>query len=347
MTGADDPRKLATRKWFGYGRWDAPYWFIGMEPGGSDEQAWYETWLRLGGDELCDCRLHHLGTDYTKWHDAQHPSPQPTWIPLIQLLLGFQGKPASRTAACAYQRDKWGALDGETALLEISAIRAKNLCTPVDRDLHKEQRINILAERLARWRPDFVLFYGKVYREIYERIAGVPFDANGFARQGGTLCALVSHPTARSNPAEMRSDSWWSAKGRDMRLLQAQASVARMPMSTPAVPMPRSAQSGVRPHGNTKATALQRISPRPTDIIRVLVYENPKLFTSKSRHRFDCYRDGMTVADYETAVRRKLGDAEARKLKADLQWDCHRNFIRLERDNRPVEMPILPSTQGT
>jgi len=66
MTGAHDPRKLAARKWFGYGRWDAPYWSNGMEPGGGDEQAWYETWVRLGGDELCDSRLHHLGTGYTK-----------------------------------------------------------------------------------------------------------------------------------------------------------------------------------------------------------------------------------------------------------------------------------------
>ena len=125
-----------------------------MEPGGDDEQAWYETWLRLGGGELCDCRSHHLGTDCTRWHDNLHPSAQPTWVLLIQLLLGFLGKPASRASAIAYQRDKWGALDGETALLEISAIRAKNLGTQVDRDLYKEQRINILAERLTRFRPE-------------------------------------------------------------------------------------------------------------------------------------------------------------------------------------------------
>jgi hypothetical protein len=88
MAELDNPRQLAARKWFGYGRWEAPYWFVGMEPGSDDELAWYQTWARLGGDELCDCRQHHLGTDYLKWHKAEFPSPQPTWIPLIQLLLG-------------------------------------------------------------------------------------------------------------------------------------------------------------------------------------------------------------------------------------------------------------------
>jgi hypothetical protein len=83
----------------------------------------------------------------------------------------------------------------------------------------------------------------------------------------------------------------------------------------------------------------------PTDVIRVLVDENPKLSTSKSLRRFDCYRDGMTVADYESAVRQRLGDVEGRKLSADLQWDCSRDFIRLERNGRPIELPVSPSRQ--
>jgi len=35
LTKEDDAREMA-RSWFGYGRWSAPYWFVGMEPGGDD-----------------------------------------------------------------------------------------------------------------------------------------------------------------------------------------------------------------------------------------------------------------------------------------------------------------------
>jgi hypothetical protein len=30
-------KALAAEQWFGYGRWAAPYWFVGMEPGGQDD----------------------------------------------------------------------------------------------------------------------------------------------------------------------------------------------------------------------------------------------------------------------------------------------------------------------
>lgn len=42
----EDPKVLAARNWFGYGRWDAPYWFLGMEPGGTDDHAP----MKLGGN---------------------------------------------------------------------------------------------------------------------------------------------------------------------------------------------------------------------------------------------------------------------------------------------------------
>jgi hypothetical protein len=48
-TPMDDTKALAARSWFGYGRGEAPYWFIGMEPGGSDDHASYEAWKQLGG----------------------------------------------------------------------------------------------------------------------------------------------------------------------------------------------------------------------------------------------------------------------------------------------------------
>jgi hypothetical protein len=48
------------RGFYGYGRWDAPYWFIGPEPGmGPNQPAsnapLLNAWLKSGKCDLCDC----------------------------------------------------------------------------------------------------------------------------------------------------------------------------------------------------------------------------------------------------------------------------------------------------
>jgi len=218
MADNRDARALACQSWFGYGRWDAPYWFVGMEPGGEDDLAWYETWLRLGGHELCDCREHHVGTNYTKWHGRDRPPLQRTWLRLIQLLFGYKGQRAENLdVVSVYQRDEWGSLNGETALPEVSAIRAKSRATVVNRNAFRGHRVATLRERLEHYQPEFVVFYGFEYTSIYQEIANAGFDADGYAWCGSTLCALVRHPTGPNNPSEIRSGKWWIGKGHEMR----------------------------------------------------------------------------------------------------------------------------------
>jgi hypothetical protein len=83
--------------------------------------------------------------------------------------------------------------------------------------------------------------------------------------------------------------------------------------------------------------------PISSDVIRLLVQDNPK--RGKSRLRFDCYRDGMTFAGYEKAVRQQLGEIEARKCKGDLKWDTDptRRFVRVERDGKRLDLSIPAS----
>ena len=350
MTVNNDARALACQSWFGYGRWDAPYWFIGMEPGGEDDIAWYDTWLRLGGDELCDCREHHLGTNYPKWHGRDLPPTQPTWLRLIQLLLGYGGKQADKLDAIrVYQKDEWGSSNGETALLEVSAIRAKSLATAVERNTFREQRIVTLRNRLERYQPTFAVFYGFEYSDIYEKIANARFDADGYALSGSTLCVLLRHPTAQNNPKAMKSGDWWAAKGQKMRRRiatdeerhQAQvSSLANRPQDPPILRARAKHSRTLKENGMGSEN-----QPNSSDVIRVLVKENPKRGGSKSRARFDCYEDGATVADYESTLRNRLGDAEARKHKLDIQWDLDRDFIRVERDGKPMSLSISLSLQ--
>jgi hypothetical protein len=143
-----DARSRAARHWFGYGRWDAPYWFVGMEPGGKDEHASYESWLRLGGGELLDCKAHHLDSGFTKWHGGRRPPTQSTWRRLMQALLAYKGEPTDMDAVSVYQRDRWGMREGETALIELMTLHAQSLSHASDRTTHREERVKTIGERL-------------------------------------------------------------------------------------------------------------------------------------------------------------------------------------------------------
>jgi hypothetical protein len=66
-------------------------------------------------------------------------------------------------------------------------------------------------------------------------------------------------------------------------------------------------------------------------IIRVLTTGNPKrklVRPKPPRERFECYRDGMTVAEYIDAVL-WIGHREQQALD-DLGWDQNKGYIRLE-----------------
>jgi hypothetical protein len=96
------------RRSYGYGRWDAPYWFIGPEQGtgrheGSDLKQSLERrcrcWGELGGRELNDCREFHrrIGEIEMRWHlKSPKVALQSTWRPLMLLLMTFLRHPADK-----------------------------------------------------------------------------------------------------------------------------------------------------------------------------------------------------------------------------------------------------------
>ena len=219
MTRAGDPRERASRDWYGYGRWAAPYWFIGMEPGGADDAKSYEAWEALGADDLIDCRAHHMSSTnplWTKWHLKDRPPTQPTWRRLIQLMLAYQGEPTCLDRVREIQRSDWGSLTGKVALLEVSAIHSPSLSkVDLESPLVKD-RLRILRKRLAKDEPEFAVFYGLGYQRYYESVVGEAFDDDGFTWCGPTLCALTPGPTSARGDAWGRAE-WWIAKGNEIR----------------------------------------------------------------------------------------------------------------------------------
>jgi hypothetical protein len=331
--GNTNARARAARDWYGYGRWDAPYWFVGMEPGGQDDPIWYDAWVRLGATELSDCRAHHLGSNYVKWHGNVRPPTQTTWRRLIALLLGYEGRPADLNAVSVYQRDHWGSAIGNTALPEVSGIRAASQATVVDRLSHRKHRTGVIRARFQANQPEFAVFYGTHYRAIYEEVVGKQFDERGFTWSGRTLCVLVHHPAGRSIPVEMKGDRWWVEKGREMRAIindpcssRSFSSTEKQNISVSGV----STSGSITSHLTTdRPVAIQKTLHRSCGIIKILVVGNPKLVGSKSFLRFDCYSDGMSIADYEAKVRSFCGESESRKCTADIAWDTDHRFIEI------------------
>src|SRR5665213_4104151 len=126
---SDDAKERASREWFGYGRWDAPYWFVGMEPGGDDHPELYTSWEAAGGTSLIDAAVHEeqwnlrVPTQLQMHHFAPKPVIQKgTWQPLIHIALGFIGEDAD---GHAYQRDRLGRFAGDMALIELCSVAAK------------------------------------------------------------------------------------------------------------------------------------------------------------------------------------------------------------------------------
>ena len=84
------------KEFYGYGRWDAPFWFIGPEAGMSKDgidnlPARHNSWKLLGCAPTVDCEKHHRGFGFTKWHQP-YPPTQSTWRQLIRLLLAYKGR---------------------------------------------------------------------------------------------------------------------------------------------------------------------------------------------------------------------------------------------------------------
>lgn len=227
MNDVADAKTLAAERWFGYGRWSAPYWFVGMEPGGKDADASYEKWLELGGHELIDCREHHLQSGCKRWHVGDRPPTQTTWRGLIRVLLTIKNEPADIETVSRYQRDSLGAGDGESALIELSALHARNLRESEAHERYLHRRVSLIKQRLREVQrpPRLALFYGQVYRKYYEVIAG-SFGSDYTCWLGETLCVLAPSPAA---PRYRSKPEYWINMGVTIRDLLISRSVEERP----------------------------------------------------------------------------------------------------------------------
>lgn len=201
---------------YGFGRWDAPYWFIGPEQGKGraesvDNSSRVSAWRQLGCTELCDCYDFHTLISETDWHRNQ-PRLQSTWRPLMLALMTFLETPVDKESLRTYQRDKWGRSDGETCVIELSGTAVRSYRVNADRERFKRERIKIIRERLLIHKPKFVIMYGVSEKTYWEQIAGTGLSIGQIAYQQSSMMVLMPHPVAHGS-----KNSDWIGLGDHLR----------------------------------------------------------------------------------------------------------------------------------
>lgn len=222
---------------YGYGRWEAPYWFIGPEQGmgtheNNDLKRRVNAWLDLGSRELNDCREFHRRIDETRWHFKKpRVELQNTWRPLLLLMNTFLERPVDNDTLRNYQRDRWGALDekgGETCVIELSGLAAPSLKESKETGCHLQERIEVIRRRISDHRPTMVVMYGREQKDSWERIAGRAFPSENFLTNRTTTLVFTPHPVSRIRDGNrFLGNEYWTKLGRELGDLARSSSAAR------------------------------------------------------------------------------------------------------------------------
>lgn len=210
-----DVREMAERS-YGYGRWDAPYWFIGPEQAQArveenDLKERVKAWSLFGKYELDDCRAFHAQIRETRWH-RNKPALQPTWRPLMILLMAFLGKSIDNETLRTYQRDRWGSRSGETCVIELSGLAAASLKVDRDRESFREERIRVIKERMGENQPRLVVMYGMAQLDAWKEISGCRFEKGDIEKPGSTIFSVQKHPVTPG-----LKNSHWEQAGMKLR----------------------------------------------------------------------------------------------------------------------------------
>jgi hypothetical protein len=195
----DKDEHLLATDCYGYGSWNADYWFIGPEQGQGGRENGVITdrakaHSELAVDGLSDCREFHSRIGEGRWH-KDDAALQSTWRSLILLLLAFQGKLTKFTSVETrkilqrdYQRNSWGISDGETCVVELSGLPAQNLAVKKDRVSFRQGRLDYIHKKILANEPKFVVIYGKSHRKYWQAVA------DDIRKSGQTHLYFTPHP---------------------------------------------------------------------------------------------------------------------------------------------------------
>ena len=215
-----DLLRAYAESFYGYGNLSGKWWLVGLEEGGGEtveDIDWrLKTWASRGRRELDDVSVFESSPQHGKWFTARPPL-QPTWRKLIRLMLTAQGQRADDDSIRVFQGAKLGRLGADNCLLELLPLPSRSVGNWIyadisglpelkSRDTYRERfeptRIAHIRARIAEHAPRVVVFYSRDKRDLWERIAGIPFKRSELADldiaiTSKTIYALTTHPTRR------------------------------------------------------------------------------------------------------------------------------------------------------
>jgi len=188
------PAELLTKyanTFFGFGHWKAPIWFVGIEEAGGEtiEEVHdrIQAWAGFGQSKvLQDAPQFYPASRQMSWHGPK-AKPQDTWKQLIRVLLVARGQNDTPDMILNYQRNRLGAADGETCLLELFPLPSPSVDCWNYADWSKlpwlqtrtayeqnvlSHRISLLRQSIDHHRPRVVIFYGDGQLKHWQRIIG-------------------------------------------------------------------------------------------------------------------------------------------------------------------------------
>jgi hypothetical protein len=207
---------------FGYGRWQAPVWFVGIEEAGGRTERELEqrltVWAQRGQKELEDAPTFYLQSGNHQWH-GQEAKLQETWKQLIRMLLVARGKPDTDKAILDYQRSHWGCARGRECLADLLPLpspssTAWNYCRWSDlpwlqtrieyQNYVALKRAHFMQQQLEKHKPQVVIFYASTWHRLWGLIArgvwrqAIPGKLMGLDREA-TSFYVTRHPRAESD----------------------------------------------------------------------------------------------------------------------------------------------------
>jgi hypothetical protein len=209
------------KQFFGYGRWDSPVWFVGLEEAGlgnpSELNSRLLAWDQRGRSELEDAPSFYPLCGQHQWH-GPNARVQPTWRRLLRILFLARGQSVSQDAVLKFQKHIFGAFSGPVCLTEMLPLPApSHRSWPYEnheplpawmrnRELFTQTvfpgRAATLREKISLHSPRAVIFYFWKHRSFAEAVAGgefrpvIPEKLLGLERNG-TAYLIIGHPAGK------------------------------------------------------------------------------------------------------------------------------------------------------
>ena len=199
-----DALKKYIENFYGYGNLDSNYWFIGIEEGATYTKEQIEEkihgWVEKGCLEIDDCNGHYRLCRqelYKRWLDkSKEVELQTTWKQEIRVFFyatkyqEFFDNGFNENVIANYQKNKFGKLDGDMAIIELLPLPNQNvnkwayddigcevelpyLKSRKKYELHIEKdRIKWFKDKIYQCKPRNVIFVGKHYQKMAKKIIG-------------------------------------------------------------------------------------------------------------------------------------------------------------------------------